>query len=192
MSQTKQLLDVKQRIIDDIIEIEGGYVNDSSDSGGETKYGITKIVANKWGYNGDMKNLPYDIAFKIYSSKYWDVLKLDSIGFISTYLAEELADTGINMGVVRSGKFLQRALNVLNLKGTLYPDLIVDGIVGNKTIEALKSFTSTRRNDGVEVLLKMLNCLQGEFYISLAERREKDEKFIFGWFKNRVRLHIED
>ena len=118
MSQTKQLLDVKQRIIDDIIEVEGGYVNDPSDSGGETKYGVTKIVARKWGYTGDMEKLPYDIAFKIYSGKYWDVLKLDSIANISTYLAKELADTGINMGVVRSGRFLQRCLNVLNLKGS--------------------------------------------------------------------------
>ena len=189
MSKTKQILDLKQRIIDDIIEVEGGYVNDPSDSGGETKYGVTKIVARKWGYAGDMKNLPYDIAFKIYSSKYWDVLKLDSVANISTYLAEELADTGINMGVVRSGRFLQRCLNVLNLKGSLYPDLTVDGIVGNKTLEALNKFTNARRNDGVEVLLKMLNCLQGEFYISLAEKREKDERFIFGWFKNRVTFY---
>lgn len=187
----REALDLKQRIINDIIEIEGGYVDDPSDSGGQTKYGITKIVANKWGYNGDMKNLPYDIAFKIYSSKYWDVMKLDSIATISPYLAEELADTGINMGVVRSGRFLQRCLNVLSLKGSLHQKLVLDGAIGSRTIEALNKFTNSRRNDGVEVLLKMLNCLQGEFYISLAERREKDQKFIFGWFKNRVRLHID-
>jgi hypothetical protein len=29
----------------------------------------------------------------------------------------------------------------------------------------------------------MINCLQGSFYIELCERREKDEKYIFGWMK---------
>jgi len=35
-------------------------------------------------------------------------------------------------------------------------------------------------------LYKMLNALQGAYYIELAERREKDEDFIYGWFKHRV------
>jgi len=189
MSNIKKALELKQRIIDNIIEIEGGYVNDPSDSGGETKYGITKAVAEECGFKGEMKDLPYDIAFKIYSDKYWNALCLDRIANISTSLAEELADTGINMGIGRAGKFLQRSLNVLILRESIYSDVIVDGAIGNKTIEALNSFVSSRRNDGVEVLLKMLNCLQGEFYISLSEKREKDERFVFGWFKHRVGLH---
>jgi hypothetical protein len=32
----------------------------------------------------------------------------------------------------------------------------------------------------------MLNSLQGSSYVEIAERREKDEKWIYGWFKNRV------
>lgn len=65
-------------------------------------------------------------------------------------------------------------------------DLIVDGDVGNRTIRALEAFIAIRGEDGEEVLYKMLNSLQGAFYITLSERRSKDEKFIFGWFKNRV------
>ena len=97
-----------------------------------------------------------------------------------------MADTGVNMGIDRSAKFLQRCLNVLNNKGVSFPDIIVDGDIGGKTLSALSAFISIRKNDGEDVLLKMLNCLQGEFYISLAEKRDKDEKFVFGWFKNRV------
>lgn len=177
---------VKQKVISKIIEVEGGYVNDSSDSGGATKYGITVAVARANGYAGDMKNLPYDLAFKIYSQKYWDSLNLDAIEKVAPKIAEEMADTGVNMGVDRSGIFLQRCLNVLNNCGTAYADIVADGNVGGKTLSALNSFLSLRKLDGEEVLLKMLNCLQGEFYISLAEKREKDEKFVFGWFKNRV------
>jgi len=31
-----------------------------------------------------------------------------------------------------------------------------------------------------------LNCLQGAFYVELAEKREKDERFVYGWLLNRV------
>ena len=40
---------VKQKVISKIIEVEGGYSNDRSDSGGETKYGITVAVARANG-----------------------------------------------------------------------------------------------------------------------------------------------
>lgn len=177
---------LKNKVIEKIISIEGGYVNDPSDSGGETKYGITIAVAKKYGYAGDMHKLPYDLAFKIYSEKYWDSLNLSIVEKIAPKIAEEMADTGVNMGIDRSAKFLQRCLNVLNNKGVSFPDIIVDGDIGGKTLSALSAFISIRKNDGEDVLLKMLNCLQGEFYISLAEKRDKDEKFVFGWFKNRV------
>ena len=41
---------LKEKIISEIIRIEGGYVNDPSDSGGETRYGITKAVALENNY----------------------------------------------------------------------------------------------------------------------------------------------
>lgn len=179
---------LKETIINNIIEIEGGYVNDPADSGGETRYGITKVVARDNGYTGDMRDLPREIAFKIYSDKYWAALRLSSIEVLSEKIAEELADTGVNMGVGRAAKFIQRALNVSNNQGKLFHDLTVDGNLGGKTISALRYSLRYRPNGGEQVLLKMLNCLQGAFYIELAERREKDETFIYGWFKNRVGL----
>ena len=33
---------------------------------------------------------------------------------------------------------------------------------------------------------RALNCLQGAFYIELTERRQKDERFAYGWLLNRV------
>ena len=180
-------MSLKNKIIDKIIEIEGGYVNDPNDSGGETNYGITKRVARKYGYSGNMIDLPRSLAFEIYEKLYWDSMRLDDIEEIAgEKVAEELADTGVNMGIGRASEFLQRSLNVLNNREKDYKDLEVDGSVGGKTLSALKSFVDKRGDQGALVLYAMLNSLQGAFYITLAERREKDEKFIYGWFKSRV------
>lgn len=178
--------ELKKKIINEIIKIEGGYVHDPLDSGGETKFGITKRVARAYGFKGRMRNLTRDYAFMIYSKQYWGKLSLNSIEDMSKKIAAELADTGVNMGTGTAGRFLQRSLNVLNDRQSYYSDLVVDGQVGNKTIEALGSYLFKRGKKGERVLLSMLNALQGAFYVTLAERREKDERFVFGWFLNRV------
>ena len=98
---------LKTNIINHIIKIEGGYVNDPADSGGETKYGITKRVARLNGYEGAMKHLPQTTAFAIYAKRYWDSLSLDEIEQRSNSIAKELADTGVNMGTGRAAEFLQ-------------------------------------------------------------------------------------
>lgn len=167
---------MKERIINEIIRVEGGHVNDPSDSGGETNFGITAGVARAFGYAGSMRYMSREIAFAIYMAKYWDSVRADDM---PESVAAEVVDTAVNAGVNRSGRFLQRALNVLT-PGTA---LVVDGVIGSATIRGLNEYLAVR--DAV-TLVKMLNCLQGAFYVELAERREKDERFIYGWFKNRV------
>lgn len=178
----------KNEFINEILAVEGGYVNDPSDSGGETNFGITKRVARKYGYSGSMKEMPKFIARQIYEALYWDALCLTQIEGLSVSIAKELGDTGVNQGVGRAAEFLQRSLNVLNDQQKRYNDIVVDGDVGPKTIQALQKYLVQRGKEGETVLLNMLNCLQGAFYVTLAERREKDERFIFGWFKNRVTI----
>jgi lysozyme family protein len=177
---------LKDETINHIIDIEGGYVNDPSDSGGETKYGITKRVAVKCGYTDDMKLLPKSLAFQIYSQRYWDAISLDDIEQRSQNLAKELADTSVNMGTGRAAEFLQRSLNALNSQGTLFADLTVDRDIGPATLRALDAFMAKRGVNGELVLFRALNSLQGAFYIELVERRQKDEAFIYGWLLNRV------
>jgi lysozyme family protein len=186
MNATSQEISThKARIINEILRVEGGYVNDPSDSGGETNFGITVEVARANGYLGAIRDMPRKVAFDIYSAKYWDSVAGDELLALSPEIAEEVVDISVNMGPGRAGKFLQRALNVLNKSTELYDDLVVDWSVGPATIKALHKYLSVRE---CEVLVKALNCLQGAFYIELAERRAKDEKFIYGWLKNRVKL----
>lgn len=173
-------------IIDHILEVEGEeYTNHADDSGGPTKWGIIENVARKSDYEGDMRDLPRDVAFSIYRLQYWQAICGDEMQNLSSSIVKEVADTGVNMGVSRSSKFLQRALNVLNRKGELYTDLKVDGNIGPATIEALRLYLNHRSE---LVMLQALNALQGAFYIELAERREKDESFIYGWFKKRIEI----
>ncbi len=177
---------LKEKIINAIIKKEGGYVNDPSDSGGETMWGITKKVARANGYEAPMHLMPKWVAFEIYEKRYLKPIRFDDIARLSPLIAEEMADTSVNMGHSRAGEFLQRSLNVLNRGGKDYKDLVVDGMIGAKTTKALKKYLKKRGEEGEQVLFKMLNDLQGVSYIELAERRVKDEKFIFGWYRTRV------
>lgn len=172
--------------INDVIATEGGYVDDPSDSGGETKYGVTKGVARDFGYENSMAALPLSFAKQIYKEKYWDELLLDDIELLCPSIVKELLDTGINQGVSRAGKYLQKVLNSLNGDETCSDDLTVDGHVGPATIRSLKALIRRRGPKGELVLLRGLNCLQGAHYIELSHKRPKDKKFVFGWILNRV------
>ena len=174
--------------IADLLGVEGDFSDDPADSGGATRYGITEAVARRHGYIGPMRALPAETAKAIYRADYWDAQNLNAVAMLSRRVAWELFDTGVNMGTGQAGEFLQMSLNAFNRQATDYPDLEVDGEIGPQTLDALDAFLRLRGHDGETVLLRALNALQGAAYIELAERREKDERFVFGWFLQRVKL----
>lgn len=173
----------KEEIFSSILGKEGGYVNNRDDKGGPTNWGITQEVARAHGYTGDMKDLTRQQALNILESDYWVGPRFNQISEVSNAIAVELTDTGVNMGPSVAAKFLQRALNVFNNQGKLYPDIVADGQIGPRTITALQSFLSARSRDGEKVMLKALNSLQGARYIELAESRPANETFAYGWFE---------
>ena len=175
-----------EQFLNELIRREGGYVNNPADRGGATKYGITEAVARQNGYKGHMKDLPESLARDIYCKQYWTVPRFNQVNALSPLVAEELLDTGVNCGVNFAKPLLQRVLNLLNNQGAIYPDLAADGIYGDKTIAALKALLNKRGKEGEAVALRMLNTLQGERYIKLAEKSPGQEKYVFGWFLNRV------
>lgn len=178
--------------IDELLGIEGDYADDPADSGGKTRFGITEAVARRHGYTGAMRALPAALAKGIYRADYWDAQNLAAVAMLSRKIALELFDTGVNMGTSQAGEFLQMSLNAFNRQATDYPDTEVDGAVGPATINALAAFLKRRGKDGEVVLLRALNALQGAAYIELAERREKDERFVFGWFLQRIAITTRD
>ena len=173
-----------EHAFNELIAIEGGYIDDPKDSGGKTRYGITEVVAREYGFEEEIKNLPLTLAKEIYKKNYWDALRLDD--FLSDSLCMELFDSAVNVGVSRAGKWLQIALNVFNAGGKRWEDLYVDGVVGEKTMRIANEATSVSRWE--KRLVKGLNCWQGQYYMELCIAREKDERFVGGWFDNRVRV----
>lgn len=174
-------------IIDREIGVEGGYVNNPNDPGGETMWGITVQNARLFGYMGAMKEMPRFTAVNIYTAKFVTGPHFDVIANkISMPIAAVLVDTGVNMGVHVASGFLQRALNIFNRQGIDYPDIPLDYNVGAQTLSALSSFLKFRTPDGESVMIKALSCLRGAKYIALAEANPKLEDFEFGWFQNRI------
>ena len=160
-----------------------GYVNQPDDPGGETNYGIARKTAVRNGYAGPMEEIPYELALRIYREQYWNAIRGDEIPDYG--IAEEMFDTAVNCGTGVPSKFLQRTLNVLNVKGTRYPDLVVDGRIGDLTIETLRA-ALLRVPWNRLCILRALDSLQCVRYIELAEDREKFESFVPGWLRVRV------
>lgn len=175
-----------QSIIEGVIAREGGFVDNPHDRGGATCWGITEAVARKCGYTGAMRELPRDVAAKIYFQDYVVAPGFMRIAAINTAIGAKLVDSGVNCGPGRPGQWLQRTLNLLNRQAKLFPDLVVDGDLGPATQAALLYVLNHRGFDGEKVILRALNCLQGAYYIEITERRAANEEFFFGWLLNRV------
>ncbi|MCW6036811.1 hypothetical protein K4A83_11135 [Spirulina subsalsa FACHB-351] len=180
--------DLKRRLIAEVIEREGGYVNHPADRGGPTCWGITLAVARENGYQGDMRALPRSFAAKIYANRYWHPLKLDDVAPRHAGLAAVLFDFGVNSGPVRAARKLQIQLNVLNNRGQLYEDLEPDGAFGPATLRAFNGFVKARGNQGLDVLAQTINAERIVFCRRLAERDESQEAFTYGWFRRVVEL----
>lgn len=181
-----------REIIDDILEIEGErYTNDPKDSGGPTKWGVTQAAYAEYLKRPvsitEIQNLTRSKAFDFYWNKHFIRPGLKQVYDLCPAVCEEVMGTGVNMGEVRAGQFLQRALNFFNLNATLYPDVAVDGHIGPATINALRGYLKARPGPlGQAVLVEALSSQKGTYYITLGEQRPKDERFSFGWFANRV------
>jgi lysozyme family protein len=74
-------------------------------------------------------------------------------------------------------------LNVLNRNQKNYPDIVVDGVFGNNTLNTLKSYLSVDDNS---FLLKVMNILQGMHYIEYAKKSPVQEKYMRGWLERVV------
>lgn len=159
------MADIKPALIK-LFGVEGGYVNDPDDAGGETKYGISKRSYP----DTDIKALTLEQAGDIYLRDFWNPLRLSEIA--NQTIAEEVFDTAVNCGVGTAGRILQEAVNLTN-----YPaqDIVVDCHPGPATLAAVNGHKSPR------ALYKALNGLQFVHYMEIVKNNPKQEKFIRSW-----------
>lgn len=170
-----------------IFAVEGGYVNNPLDPGGETNHGITKRVAVENGYTGPMKQLTKEQAGKIYVNQYINKPGFLPIAQVDKVAAEEVVDTGVNVGTYRPSCWFQETLNHLNGRGADYPDVPVDCQIGPVTIQA---FEALRKRRGAafacQLVVKLMDAKQANYYMSLASNNSKYEAFMVGWAKARL------
>jgi lysozyme family protein len=107
---------------DALLKHEGGYSDHAADPGGKTRYGITEAVAREVGYRGEMRELPLELAQRIYRERYWDAVKADQLPSAVRYL---VFDAAVNSGVGQAARWLQRAVKVKD-----------DGVIGPMTLMA--------------------------------------------------------
>jgi len=88
-------------------------------------------------------------------------------------------DMAVNLGTGRATEFIQEACNALNNRQKLYSDITVDRSFGGQTMKAVHSCINHR---GSALLYKVINLLQGNWYLTLMKRDDKFEKYV-GWFK---------
>ena len=176
---------------------EGGYVADPDDAGGETYKGISRRYHPDWeGWTQiDTAKIEQADAFPdcledvtelqqllsaLYKQLYWDRFWGDSIPDQS--IANKLFDTSVNLGVNRAVMYLQESLNLLNRNQKNYDDIIMDGLFGSNTLNALTIYLD---KDKPDYLLKLISTLQGMHYIEYMRRSPTQEKYARGWL-NRV------
>jgi lysozyme family protein len=92
---------------------EGGYSNHPSDPGGPTNFGITIHDYRKYvkpdASAADVRAMPLAHAKEIYREKYWNALRCDELPLGLDYA---VFDYGVNSGISRAAKVLQRLLGL--------------------------------------------------------------------------------
>jgi lysozyme family protein len=109
---------------------EGGYVDDPADPGGATNMGITLATYRQWADDPalgvpQIRGLTPRTARAIYRSLYWNPLRADAL---SAGVDLSVFDMGVNAGIWRSARLLQRALDFTGDE--------VDGSIGPETLDA--------------------------------------------------------
>jgi lysozyme family protein len=135
---------------------EGGYVNDLDDSGGETKYGISKASYPHL----DIANLTTDQAEEIYLRDFW---KFDGID--NQMLANKVFDMSVNMGH-SAIKILQRLLG----------GLTIDGEYGPSTEAEINAVNPLK-------LLERYQDALAQHYKDIVTKTPSKAEFLDGWLK---------
>lgn len=192
--------DLFDAVLPGLLAREGGakFTNRAADRGGPTRWGITAAKLGEFRRLGrpataaEVAALERPEAERIYRADFWIKPGYDRVAQVSPRVAEEMLDTGVNMGTGWPGKWLQQTLNACNRRGRDWPDVGVDGAIGPMTLAALRALLAKRgARAGEDLVLKCLNGLQWARYWAILEaggpNGDQEENFC-GWISQRIGL----
>lgn len=145
------------------VQLEGGYVNDPADRGGETNFGISKRSYPDL----DIANLTLEQAKAIYWRDYWQPNYCD---VLPTALAMAYFDALVNHKPGTAKRLLQNALGVSP-----------DGVIGPATLAAATKAQA-------QTTLVRFFSLRAQLYHQLVLANSSQEKFALGWFARLFKL----
>jgi lysozyme family protein len=147
-----------------VLRWEGGFANDSYDSGGRTMKGVTQRVYDAWRASqgkprGDVGKITDAEVAAIYSDNYW---KKALCNELQAHLDLVQFDTAVNMGPNRAIRILQQAVGVAS-----------DGDFGPATRQACAACSAP-------VAVARYCSIREALYRRFAEARGQD-RFLAGW-----------
>lgn len=156
-----------------IVAREGGFVNDPDDPGGATKHGLSLRALKGLGkdLNGDERIDVQDIhavtpelAQRIFIETYF---RRPRICDLPQILQPTVFDMYVNAGA-NAVKILQRLLMQIG------QNVVVDGVIGPKTIAAAEAATALAPDHIVDAY----GIARRNYYLRIADRRPASRKYV--------------
>lgn len=157
-----------------VLKHEGGFVNDPHDRGGATNLGVTIGTLSEWlGRPATVREVQLLTPKKvepIYRGRYWGKLAGDQL---PTGLDLHVFDFGVNAGVSRAAKMLQRLVKVA-----------ADGVIGPRTLAAVAQFEDKR---GTAELIGLFGDEREAYYRALRQF----PRYGRGWLRRNSEVTVE-
>lgn len=165
------MLSVSQ-IASDIVDREGGFVNDPDDPGGATNFGVTLETMRRLGLDldgsgtvdqRDVRRLSRAQAVEIFIEHYF---RRPGIDRLPEALQPPVFDMYVNAGA-NAVRILQRLFRDMGL------EIAVDGVIGPETVRAARAAWA----EAPDHLVDAYGIARRNYYYRLADRRPASRKY---------------
>ena len=161
-----------ERIAQEIVAREGGYVDDPDDPGGATNFGVTIHTMRRLGLDLtrdgvvdalDVRALTRDQAVTLFIDHYY---QRPGIARLPESLHASVFDMYVNAGA-NAVKILQRLLREMG------QEIAVDGLIGPQTVAAAEAAAKVAPDH----IADAYGIARRNYYLSLADARPASRKF---------------